>query len=156
MVDYVERSSEAPSAEFAQERNTVGGTVFLDSADGAFEEARIDQPVILYSGSRANQISTDPRFALLRHRLRTRVIVLVAVFVAWYLAYLLLTAFARDALSITVWDNINVALLLGIGQFASTFVLAWMFGRFCRKGFDPLAEELRVSYAEPEIVGWRR
>ncbi|QVQ55172.1 DUF485 domain-containing protein [Spiractinospora alimapuensis] len=101
-------------------------------------------------------MSADPRFALLRRRLRTRIIVLVALFVSWYLAYLLLTAFARDTLSINVTEHVNVALLLGLGQFLSTFVLAWAFGRFCRRRFDPLAEELRVGYAEPEFIGGRQ
>ncbi|WP_236540974.1 DUF485 domain-containing protein [Spiractinospora alimapuensis] len=128
----------------------------VETAGGALEGVRIDQRVILYSGLRTAEISADPRFALLRRRLRTRIIVLVALFVSWYLAYLLLTAFARDTLSINVTEHVNVALLLGLGQFLSTFVLAWAFGRFCRRRFDPLAEELRVGYAEPEFIGGRQ
>ncbi|WP_304450960.1 DUF485 domain-containing protein [Nocardiopsis sp. YSL2] len=89
------------------------------------------------------RLSVDPRFVKLRRRFALQVAVLVSLFLLSYLTYLLLSAYARDVMSYQVADSVNVALLLGIGQFLLTFVLAWAFGRFSARAIDPLAAEIR-------------
>lgn len=89
------------------------------------------------------RVWVDPRFVELRRRFALQGGLLFAAFFGGYMAYLLLSAYARDFMSIQVLDSINVALLLGIGQFLSTFVLAWAFCRFSTRSIDPLAEEIR-------------
>lgn len=89
------------------------------------------------------RVSVDPRFVELRRRFALQSGLLFATFFGGYMTYLLLSAYARDFMSIQVLDSINVALLLGIGQFLFSFLLAWAFCRFSTSSIDPLAEELR-------------
>nr|WP_311513004.1 DUF485 domain-containing protein [Nocardiopsis sp. DSM 44743] len=89
------------------------------------------------------RVSVDPRFVKLRRRFAYQAGALVVAFLGSYMAYLLLSAYARDFMSVQIADSINVALLLGIGQFLLTFVLAWAFGRFSARAIDPLAAQIR-------------
>jgi uncharacterized membrane protein (DUF485 family) len=64
-------------------------------------------------------------------------------FFTWYLLYVVLSGWARDFMAIKVLGNINVALVLGLLQFVSTFGIAWAYSRFAEKKLDPLADEIR-------------
>ncbi|WP_026122896.1 DUF485 domain-containing protein [Nocardiopsis halotolerans] len=98
------------------------------------------------------RMSIDPRFVKLRRRFALQSGFLVAVFLLGYLSYLLLSAYARDFMSTRVTDSVNVALVLGIGQFLLVFVLAWAFGRFSERALDPLARELRERGHDEEAA----
>ncbi|MFE3498510.1 DUF485 domain-containing protein [Kitasatospora sp. NPDC059146] len=92
-------------------------------------------------------IGDDPRFALLRARYRRFVFPVTAAFLLWFLAYVLCSAYARGFMAAEVVGNINVALVFGLLQFASTFGIALAYGRFAARRLDPLAEELRRTAA---------
>jgi uncharacterized membrane protein (DUF485 family) len=49
-----------------------------------------------------------------------------------------------------VFGNVNVALLLGLGQFVSTFAIAWGYSRYASRHYDPQAIELHdaIHYGE--------
>ena len=49
-----------------------------------------------------------------------------------------------------VVGNINVALIFGLLQFVSTFVIAFLYSRYSTKNLDPLATKLRDEF-ETEI-----
>lgn len=83
------------------------------------------------------------RFRLLRGRYRRAALVVGTVFLGWYFVYIGLSAFARDFMARTVTGHVNVALLLGLLQFVSTFALAWAYVAYARRRLDPLAGELR-------------
>ena len=42
--------------------------------------------------------------------------------------------------------NINVALVFGLLQFLTTFVLAWLYSRYSTAKLDPLARQLDDDY----------
>ncbi|MYR31113.1 DUF485 domain-containing protein [Nocardiopsis alba] len=94
------------------------------------------------------RVSIDPRFVMLRRRFAVQTAILVVLFLGGYMTYLLLSAYARDFMGIPIMGPINVALLLGIGQFPLTFLLAWAFHLLSVRTLDPLAEELRVGFEE--------
>ena len=75
------------------------------------------------SGQDYLAVQASPEFQELRNRLRRFVFPMTAFFLIWYFAYVLLGAFAHDFMAIKVWGNINVGLLIGLGQFVSTFVI---------------------------------
>ncbi|WP_328601295.1 DUF485 domain-containing protein [Actinomadura physcomitrii] len=66
-----------------------------------------------------------------------------AAFLGWYAVYVALSAFARGFMARQVAGHVNVALLLGLLQFASTFLLAWAYLAYARRRLDPLAQDLR-------------
>ena len=51
---------------------------------------------------------------------------MTVAFLLWYALYVLLSAYARDFMSTKVVGHINVALIFGLLQFVSTFLIAWL------------------------------
>jgi uncharacterized membrane protein (DUF485 family) len=81
-------------------------------------------------------------FARLRRMLRNFVFPMTIAFFLWYALYVLLSAYARGFMSIKLIGNINVALLLGLLQFVSTFLIAWYYSRYAARKLDPLADRI--------------
>ena len=76
-------------------------------------------------------------FAGLRRTLRRFVFPMTVAFFLWYALYVLLSAYARDFMSIKVVGNINVALIFGLLQFVSTFLIAWLYARYADREARP-------------------
>ncbi len=98
------------------------------------------------SGDQFQEIKNSPEFQELRSRLRRFVFPMSAVFLLWYFAYVLLGAFAHDFMAIKVWGDINVGLLIGLGQFVSTFIITAIYVRFANRELDPRAEAIRDKF----------
>jgi len=88
-------------------------------------------------------VQVSPDFSELRRRFRRFVFPMTGLFLVWYFLYVLLAAYAPDFMSTKVAGNINVALLFGLGQFASTFAITMIYVRWADKRLDPDAEQLR-------------
>ncbi|MDT5031354.1 MAG: hypothetical protein QOC94_1525 [Actinoplanes sp.] len=84
-------------------------------------------------------------FAGLRHRLRSFVFPMTIGFFLWYALYVLLSAYARGFLGLKIIGNINVALVLGLLQFVSTFLIAWFYSRYAAEKLDPTADTIRAE-----------
>lgn len=89
------------------------------------------------------RVHDSPEFKNLRRRLRGFVFPMTAVFLGWYLLYVLLADYAHGFMSTKVFGNINVGLLLGLAQFVSTFVITGLYVRFANRHLDPIADEIR-------------
>nr|WP_232827394.1 DUF485 domain-containing protein [Jiangella endophytica] len=89
------------------------------------------------------RMQASPEFAELRRRFRNFAFPMTAAFLAWYLLYVLLSTYAVDFMSERVVGNINVGLLFGLGQFASTFLITWLYIRHANKKLDPIATQIR-------------
>lgn len=88
------------------------------------------------------QMEADPRFVELRRRFRNFAFPWTVAFLAWYLLYVLMSAYARGFMATKVVGNLNVAFFFGILQFVSTFLIAYLYAKFANRRLDPLAEEL--------------
>lgn len=86
---------------------------------------------------------SDPRFHQLKRSLYVFVFPMTVAFLVWYALYVVLSGFARDFMAIEVAAGLNVALLLGLLQFVTTFGIAILYSWYARKKFDPLSYELR-------------
>jgi uncharacterized membrane protein (DUF485 family) len=89
-------------------------------------------------------VQSSPDFQELRTRLRRFVFPMTAFFLVWYGIYVALGAYAHDFMATPVWGNINVGLLIGLGQFLTTFVITGLYVRFANRELDPRATELRA------------
>ena len=92
------------------------------------------------------EIQASPEFVELRHRLRRFVFPMSAIFLVWYLAYVLLAAYEPEFMSIKLAGNLNIGLFIGILQFISTFVITTIYVRYANKNLDPAAERLRERF----------
>ena len=84
-------------------------------------------------------------FVELRKALRRFAFPMTAFFLVWYASYVLLGAFAHDFMAVKVVGNINVGLLIGLGQFVTTFVITGLYVRFATRELDPRAEAIRAE-----------
>jgi len=90
-------------------------------------------------------VQRSDEFAGLRKTLRGFIFPMTVAFFLWYALYVLLSAFARGFMSVKLIGNINVALVLGLLQFVSTFVIAWYYSRFAAKKVDPTADKIKAE-----------
>lgn len=88
-------------------------------------------------------VQRSAEFAALRRSLRLFVFPATIAFLTWYLLYVVLSAYARGFMSTEVVGNINVALVFGLLQFVSTFVIAWVYARYASRHLDPKAESIK-------------
>jgi uncharacterized membrane protein (DUF485 family) len=88
-------------------------------------------------------IQDSPEFAELRRRLRRFIFPMTALFLVWYLTYVLLSAYAHEFMAQQVFGLVNVGLLLGLGQFVSTVLITLAYNRFARKRIDPQVALIR-------------
>ena len=87
-----------------------------------------------------------PEFTELRSRYRGFVFPATVAFLVWYLLYVVLSNWAGDLMAHKLVGNINVALVFGLLQFVTTFLLAWLYSRFSASRLDPLAGQLDDEY----------
>ncbi|WP_407924315.1 DUF485 domain-containing protein [Actinomadura macrotermitis] len=70
---------------------------------------------------------------------------MTAAFLLWYLLYVVLSAYARGFMGTKIIGEVNVALVFGLLQFVSTFLIAWLYERYARRRLEPLAAEVRAG-----------
>ena len=101
-------------------------------------------------------ISTDPAadvdfgaiqrsetFGTLKRKHRNFVFPVLVACLLWYFAYVLLAAYAKDFMSTPVFGSINMGLLLGLAQVATTFIVTMWYVRYANRELDPIAAEIR-------------
>ena len=91
------------------------------------------------------EVQQSEEFVRLRRKLRNFIFPTTIAFFLWYALYVLLSAYARDFMSVKLFGNINIALVLGLLQFISTFVIAWYYARFASRKVDPLADRIAAE-----------
>jgi uncharacterized membrane protein (DUF485 family) len=96
------------------------------------------------------RIAGGSDFAELRHRYRRFAFPATIAFMVWYILYVVCNLWARDFMNTPVIGNINVAVVFGLLQFVSTFLIAYLYSRYSTKNQDPLADKLRAQF-ESEI-----
>ncbi|MGW0732618.1 DUF485 domain-containing protein [Streptomyces sp. NPDC002851] len=94
------------------------------------------------------EVQGSPAFQEVRGRYRGFVIPAVALFFSWYLGYVVAATTAPAFMGRTVVGSVNVAMLAGLGQFLSTFLLTWAYARHARLRRDRAALELRWDTQE--------
>lgn len=100
-------------------------------------------------------VQESAEFGGLRRALRNFVFPMTAAFFLWYALYVILSAYARDFMGTKVVGNINIALVFGLLQFVSTFLIAWLYSRHADRRLDPVAERLKVQVEDDTAVGGR-
>ncbi|MFE0327255.1 DUF485 domain-containing protein [Streptomyces sp. NPDC058960] len=98
---------------------------------------------VLPSAEEFGAVQQSAEFAELRRSHRSFAFPLTVAFIAWYLAYVLLSNYAGDFMGTKLFGNVNVALVLGLAQFLTTFLIAWWYARHAAAKLDPKAEAIK-------------
>jgi len=99
---------------------------------------------------RQAQDSAD--FTELRKRFRSFVVPTTVAFLVWYFLYVLLSTYAPSFMETKVFGNINLGILLGLGQFVTTFLITQLYVRHAARSMDPIAEEMRERLEQREFA----
>ncbi|MEU8432658.1 DUF485 domain-containing protein [Streptomyces sp. NPDC029216] len=96
------------------------------------------------------EVQRSAAFQEVRGRYRRFVVPATAGFLLWYVAYVIAATAAPGLMARPVVGSFNVALLAGLGQFLSTFLLTWAYARHARLRRDSAALDLRWTVFERE------
>ncbi|MBM9618924.1 DUF485 domain-containing protein [Streptomyces zhihengii] len=94
------------------------------------------------------QVQRSPAFQEVRRRYRRFVVPATLAFLLWYLAYVVAATAAPGLMARPVAGALNVAMVAGLAQFLTTFVLTWAYARHARLRRDSAALELRWDTQE--------
>ena len=92
------------------------------------------------------------KFITLKRRHRSFVLPVALFFLLWYFAYVLLADYAHEFMATPVIGNVNIGLLLGLGQFVTTFAITTWYVSYANRRLDPLADEIRTDLESKESV----
>ncbi|NEB18333.1 DUF485 domain-containing protein [Streptomyces coelicoflavus] len=94
------------------------------------------------------EVQRSAAFQEVRRRYRRFVVPAVAAFLLWYVAYVVAATTAPALMARPVAGAVNVAMVAGLGQFLTTFLLTWAYARHARLRRDRAALELRWDTQE--------
>ena len=94
------------------------------------------------------EVQRSDAFQEVRRRYRRFVFPGVAAFFTWYVAYVVTATAAPGLMARPVAGAVNVAMLAGLGQFLTTFLLTWAYARHARLCRDRAALDLRWDTQE--------
>ncbi|MFF5726871.1 DUF485 domain-containing protein [[Kitasatospora] papulosa] len=123
------------------EPDGAGGMAADDRARSVEQRGRTAAEVYL-------EVQDSPAFREVRRRYRRFVVPAAAAFLLWYLAYVIAATTAHDLMARPVAGVLNVAMVAGLGQFLTTFLLTWAYARHARLHRDRVALELRWETQE--------
>jgi uncharacterized membrane protein (DUF485 family) len=95
-------------------------------------------------------VEESPPFRDLKRRHRSFVFPFAIAFLVWYFAYVLLSSFATEFMSQRVWGDVTVGLLLGLGQFVTTFAITMIYVSYANRVLDPRAARIRAELEATE------
>jgi uncharacterized membrane protein (DUF485 family) len=94
------------------------------------------------------QLHASGDFQEVRKGYRAFAIPATIAFLVWYLLFVVMSNWATGFMNTKLIGNINVALVFGLLQFASTFLIAWLYARHMNRHVDPVARRLEQRYNE--------
>jgi uncharacterized membrane protein (DUF485 family) len=89
------------------------------------------------------QAQDSAEFTELRKRFRSFVVPTTIAFLVWYFLYVLLSTYAPSFMETKVFGNVNLGILLGLGQFVTTFLITQLYVRHAARSTDPIADDMR-------------
>lgn len=123
----------------------------LDGA-GSFVPAGTADSVVPQRGRSAADIYLEVQrseaFQEVRRRYRRFIVPATLAFFVWYLAYVVMAVTAPGLMARPVAGAVNVAMVAGLGQFLTTFLLTGAYARHARLRRDRAALDLRWETQE--------
>ena len=95
-------------------------------------------------------IERTPEFQELVSKRRSFVLPATIFFLAWYMGFILLAAYAEDFMGERIYEGLTVGYVLALTQFLMVLVLGLMYLRRSEKVYDPLAEKAIAEYVDQE------
>jgi uncharacterized membrane protein (DUF485 family) len=94
------------------------------------------------------EIERSPAFQELVRKRKSFVLPGTIFYLAWYMGFILLTAYAEGFMSERVYEGLTVGYCLALTQFLMVLVLGILYLRKSARVFDPLAAKAIEDYAD--------
>jgi uncharacterized membrane protein (DUF485 family) len=101
-------------------------------------------------------IKASPEFQELVKQKRAFVIPATIFFLTYYMAFIVLCAYASDFMGRSVYEGLTVGYTLALTQFLMVLVLGLLYLKRSANVFDPLADKAVKLHAVPDDDGPRR
>jgi uncharacterized membrane protein (DUF485 family) len=88
-------------------------------------------------------IQQSVEFRDLKRRVKWFIFPMTAFFLLWYIGYVVTAAYARDFMAQRLVGEINVGLVMGLGQFVTTVGITLLYARFAARHIDPRVDDLK-------------
>ncbi|MFB8383768.1 DUF485 domain-containing protein [Streptomyces rubiginosohelvolus] len=124
------------------DQDGAGGAAALDASGAAGPDPRPCAADIYL------EVHRSDAFREVRRRYRRFVAPAALAFLLWYLAYVVAATTAPALMARPVAGAVNVAMVAGLGQFLTTFLLTWAYARHARLRRDRAALDLRWDTQE--------
>ncbi|MFD4027099.1 DUF485 domain-containing protein [Streptomyces sp. NPDC058576] len=124
------------------DQDGTGGAATLDASGAAGPDPAPGAAEIYL------EVHRSDAFREVRRRYRRFVAPAALAFLLWYLAYVVAATTAPELMARPVAGAVNVAMVAGLGQFLTTFLLTWAYARHARLRRDRAALDLRWDTQE--------
>jgi uncharacterized membrane protein (DUF485 family) len=142
-VRYDDPWYDALASGWGESTGVGAGAAVPSSAVEAGRAARADAAADVYL-----QVQRSAAFQEVRSRYRRFVVPAFIGFFCWYVGYVVAATTAPGLMARPVAGAVNVAMVAGLGQFLTTFLLTWAYARHARLRRDRAALELRWDTQE--------
>jgi uncharacterized membrane protein (DUF485 family) len=110
-----------------------------------------NEPLFTRPNDRGQNLVTlrdEPVFSALRSKQRRFVFPVSLLFMAWYMTFVLLAAYAHEFMSRPVFGLINMGMVLGLLQFVSSVGIMLAYCRYAKKVIDPATRRVQQHWEE--------
>lgn len=116
--------------------------------------SEIQQPVNRHQPASAEYryVQGTEEFSKLRSTFRSFTMPLTVAGLVWYIGYVLVATYAGDFFGNSVPVFGNVGILLGVLQFATTFLITWLYIGFANKKLEPMQAAIRDDMESGRIA----
>lgn len=116
--------------------------------------SEIQQPVNRHRPAAAEYryVQGTEEFSKLRSTFRSFTMPLTVAGLVWYIGYVLVATYAGDFFGNSVPVFGNVGILLGVLQFATTFLITWLYIGFANKKLEPMQAAIRDDMESGRIA----
>lgn len=90
-----------------------------------------------------HRVQNSEEFHQLRSAFRGFAFPMTVAFLVWYAFYVLGSIWLKDLMMTPVLGVLNLGFIIGLGQFASTFLITFLYIRYMGKKVDPIATRIR-------------
>ena len=97
-------------------------------------------------------VQKSAEFQDLRRRYRGWIFPVTIAALLWYLAYVLVAAYAPSFMAQPLWGNINLGLVLGLLQFVTTFGITALYVSYAGKVLDPASLLIREKMEKEGLL----
>ncbi|CCI83071.1 DUF485 domain-containing protein [Corynebacterium otitidis] len=92
-------------------------------------------------------IQHSPEFRRLRSTIKSFTFPVTALGLVWFYGYSILAIYRPDLYAVSVFGYVNVGIVLGLAQFATTFLITWAYMRFANRRVEPQQAAIRAQVA---------